>query len=168
MPLVLTFVLNIAPKEIRGRLISLQQLMITVGIMLAFWVNVGTEKYDSEAQFRVPLGIQMAPALILFVGAFFLPYSPRWLMNKGREDEALDVLAALHGKGDKNHPGVIQEFQEIREQVEQDRRVSNVDYTELFNARNRRRLLLGILIQVSKNSHAYIHCLFFINTLYQR
>lgn len=130
--------------------------MITVGIMLAFWVNVGTEKYDSEAQFRVPLGIQMAPALILFIGAFFLPYSPRWLMNKGREDEALVVLAALHGKGDKNHPGVIQEFQEIREQVEQDRRVSNVDYTELLNARNRRRLLLGILIQVSKKSHAYI------------
>lgn len=146
--LYLFYVFNTAPKEIRGRLISLQQLMITVGIMLAFWVNVGTEKYDSDAQFRVPLGIQMGPALILFIGAFFLPYSPRWLMSKGREEEALEVLAGLHGNGDKNHPVVLQEYQEIREQIEQDRRISNVNYLELFSARNRRRLFLGIIIQV--------------------
>ncbi|CAO3677999.1 unnamed protein product [Rhizopus stolonifer] len=65
---------ELSPKEIRGRLISLQQLMITIGLMVAFWAGAGTEIHG--ASWRIPIGIQIAPAAVLFVGAIFLPFSP--------------------------------------------------------------------------------------------
>ncbi|KAI7851786.1 general substrate transporter [Circinella umbellata] len=140
---------ELAPKEIRGRLISLQQFMITVGLMIAFWAGAGTNiNLTGEATWRVPLGIQIAPALILFFGAFFLPFSPRWLASKGRNDEALQVLAKLHANGDVNSPFVQQEYNEIIEQISQERAVAITNYLELFKGRNRRRLVLGMLIQV--------------------
>ncbi|KAI9322240.1 general substrate transporter [Dichotomocladium elegans] len=159
---------ELAPKDIRGRLISLQQLMITVGIMLAFWVDVGTEKYDSDAQWRVPLGIQMFPAVVLGIGCIFLPYSPRWLMAKGREEEALDVLAMLHGNGDRSAPLVVSEYNEIREQIDQDRRIANIDYTEIFSQRNRRRLALGVLIQVFQQFTGINSIMYYAPTIFQQ
>ncbi|KAI9273031.1 general substrate transporter [Phascolomyces articulosus] len=140
---------ELAPKEIRGRLISLQQFMITVGLMISFWAGAGTNiNQTGQATWRIPLGIQIAPAIILFIGAFFLPYSPRWLVSKGRNDEALQVLAKLHANGDVNSPFVQQEYREIVEQISQERAVAITNYLELFKGNTRRRLILGILIQV--------------------
>ncbi|KAI9491632.1 general substrate transporter [Zychaea mexicana] len=140
---------ELAPKQIRGRLISLQQFMITVGLMIAFWAGAGTNIHQTgQASWRIPLAIQIAPALILFFGAFFLPYSPRWLISKGRNEEALEVLAKLHANGDANAPFVQQEYHEIIEQVSHERAVSVTNYFELFKGTLRRRLILGILIQV--------------------
>ncbi|KAL0096697.1 general substrate transporter [Phycomyces blakesleeanus] len=139
---------ELAPKEIRGRLISLQQFMITTGLMVAFWVNVGGDKIDSDASFRIPLGIQIAPALILALGASFLPYSPRWLVSKNRNEEALTVLANLHANGDKTSPYVVQEYEDIVHQIEYERSVAVTSYLELLKPGLRRRLILGILIQV--------------------
>ncbi|KAI9313592.1 general substrate transporter [Dichotomocladium elegans] len=159
---------ELAPKEIRGRLISLQQLMCTVGLMLAFWVNVGTEKIDSDASFRIPIGIQIAPAVVLAAGCFFLPYSPRWLFSKGREEEALEVLAKLHANGDKTDPYVVSEFNDIREQLEADRKVANMDYTEVFSKRNRRRLVLGIFIQVFQQFTGINSIMYYAPTIFMQ
>ena len=80
---------ELAPPNIRGSLIALQQLGITVGIMIAFWLDYGTQHIggtgdgQSEAAWRFPLALQCLPSLILGAGTFFLPYSPRWLMSKG-------------------------------------------------------------------------------------
>ncbi|KAI8141036.1 general substrate transporter [Fennellomyces sp. T-0311] len=140
---------ELAPKDIRGRLISLQQFMITVGIMIAFWCDAGTNiNQTGQATWRIPLGIQIFPALVLFIGAFFLPYSPRWLVSKGRNDEALEVLALLHADGDTNNALVQEEYHEIVEQIQHERAVAITNYLELFKGTVRRRLILGILIQV--------------------
>ena len=161
--IIIIIIIIIAPKEIRGRLISLQQFMITVGLMIAFWAGAGTNiNLTGEATWRVPLAIQIAPALILFFGAFFLPFSPRWLASKGRNDEALNVLAQLHANGDVNAPFVQQEYNEIVEQISQERAVAVTNYLELFKGRNRRRLVLGMLIQVFQqftgiNRYIYIY-----------
>jgi MFS family permease len=80
---------ELAPPNLRGGLVALQQLGITVGIMVAFWLDYGTQHIggtgegQSEAAWRFPLALQIFPSLILGAGTFFLPYSPRWLMEKG-------------------------------------------------------------------------------------
>ncbi|KAI9264360.1 general substrate transporter [Phascolomyces articulosus] len=139
---------ELAPKEIRGRLISLQQFMITAGLMVSFWCGAGTQYIEGQASWRIPIGIQMGPGIVLAVGAIFLPYSPRWLISKGRNEEALDVLARLHTGGDRNSLIVIEEYNDIINQVELERRVAITSYTELFKQNNRRRLILGTFIHV--------------------
>jgi sugar porter (SP) family MFS transporter len=140
---------ELAPKAIRGRLISLQQFAITIGIMLSFWINYGTNLHlQGTATWRVPLALQMAPAIVLAVGTMFLPYSPRWLLQQGRNEEAQQVLARLHGNGDKNHPYVLEEYNEICEQIALEKAVAIHSYVELLQGTVRRRVILGVLIQI--------------------
>jgi sugar porter (SP) family MFS transporter len=159
---------ELAPKEIRGRLISLQQLMITIGIMVAFWVGAGTNYLDTDAAWRIPLGIQIVPALILGVGAIFLPFSPRWLVNRGRNEEALAVLARLHSQGDKTDPRVVTEYEEIIAQVEHERAVSVSSYVELLKGTVRRRLILGILIQVFQQFTGINSIMYYAPTIFKQ
>ncbi|KAG1146841.1 hypothetical protein G6F37_004925 [Rhizopus arrhizus] len=137
---------ELAPKEIRGRLIALQQLMITIGIMIAFWAGAGTEIH--HASWRIPIAIQIIPAGVLGIGAVFLPYSPRWLISRGRNDEALSVLAKLHADNDKTAPHIVTEYEQIIAEVEHERAVSVDSYLELFKGNILRRMILGILIQI--------------------
>lgn len=84
------YISELAPANVRGSLVCLQQLSITFGIMVAFWIDYGTQYIggtgdsQSAASWRVPLSLQCIPSLILAVGTFFLPYSPRWLLMQGR------------------------------------------------------------------------------------
>lgn len=92
---------ELAAPNVRGSLVALQQLGITVGIMVAFWLDYGTQHIggtgdgQSQAAWRLPLALQCVPSIILAIGTFFLPYSPRWLMQKDREDEARKTLIRL-------------------------------------------------------------------------
>ncbi|KAG5353532.1 hypothetical protein C0989_005979 [Termitomyces sp. Mn162] len=94
---------EIAPPEVRGSLVALQQLAITFGIMISFWIDYGTNFIggtgigQTEAAWRLPLALQLVPAVILGVGILFMPFSPRWLVNQGRDDEALAVLSRARG-----------------------------------------------------------------------
>ncbi|KAJ5913192.1 hypothetical protein N7504_002075 [Penicillium tannophilum] len=95
---------ELAPPEIRGSLVAIQQLSITFGIMVSFWLGYGTNfiggtgEGQSDAAYLIPICIQILPALILAAGMLlFMPQSPRHLMNKGREDECLTTLARLRG-----------------------------------------------------------------------
>ncbi|GJJ14455.1 hypothetical protein Clacol_008719 [Clathrus columnatus] len=90
---------ELAPAEVRGSLVALQQLAITFGIMVSFWIDYGTNfiggtgNGQSPAAWRIPLALQLVPALILGGGILFMPFSPRWLINVGRDEEALNVLS---------------------------------------------------------------------------
>ena len=90
----------------------------------------------------------MIPALILFIGLFFFPKSPRWLATKGRWDEARQVLADLHGKGDMSHPLVLAEFMEIEEQVRQETESSQTSWAEMRQPRIAKRVILGCAVQM--------------------
>jgi len=76
-----------SPPEVRGSLVALQQLAITFGIMISFWIDFGTNfiggtgETQSEAAWRVPLALQLVPAFILGVGILFMPFSPRSVPN---------------------------------------------------------------------------------------
>lgn len=89
------YISEISPPEIRGALLALEELSIVTGIVIAFWITYGTRYIAGEWSWRLPFVLQIVPALLLAGGIRFLPFSPRWLMMKGRKDEALQALAKL-------------------------------------------------------------------------
>ena len=147
---------EIAPKEIRGRVVSLQQWAITWGILIQYFIQYGasftgggpTNPSQGTAAFRIPWGVQMVPAAVLLAGMFFFPKSPRWLASKDRWEEALHVLAALHGHGDVNHPKVLAEYQEIEEALRFEREEAVGSFKALVEPRMLKRVILGMSIQM--------------------
>jgi len=75
---------EITAPAIRGRMVSLQHRAITWGILIQYFVQFGCSYIDGKASFRIPWGLQMIPAIILFLGMFFFPESPRWLLDRER------------------------------------------------------------------------------------
>jgi hypothetical protein len=90
----------------------------------------------------------MVPAFVLFVGLFFMPYSPRWLASKDRWEEAIRVLADVHGGGDVNHLKVLAQYQEIVEALRQEREESTTSFATLVEPRIFKRVALGMSIQM--------------------
>lgn len=109
---------------------------------------------QGTAAFRIPWGIQIVPGAILFFGFFFFPRSPRWLASKDRWEEALQVLAHLHGGGDINHPKVLAEYKEIEEALRFEREEAETSFAALVKPRIVKRVVLGMSIQVC----CHLHC----------
>lgn len=141
---------EIAPPELRGSLVSLQQLSITIGTCIAFWLDYGfhfvggthcnpagipnkgidpttgdflpyaahghTCHGEKTVSWRVPLALQLIPAWILFFGMFLLPFSPRWLMMKHRDEDAIASLSRLRRLGPED-PLLRAEYLEIKAAV---------------------------------------------------
>jgi hypothetical protein len=103
----------------------------------------------SDAQWRIPLAIQIVPAVVLFAGMFFLPYSPRWLASVGREDEARSALVRLHGGERRADMDIIEaEFSEIQAQISWERENVSTSPLDLVRTRpNLHRTLCGCLVQ---------------------
>ncbi|CAI6336047.1 unnamed protein product [Periconia digitata] len=112
---------EIAPPEVRGALVGLQQLSITLGIMISFWIDYGTNfiggtgRSQKDAAWLLPLALQLAPAVLLGVGMLFMPFSPRWLVHHNREAEARKVLANLRSLSE-DHDLIELEYAEIKAQ----------------------------------------------------
>ena len=100
------YLAEMAPTEIRGALSSLNQLMIVSGILVAYIVNYALAA--SEA-WRWMVGLAVLPSLILLVGMYFAPETPRWLVSKDRDDEAREVLRRT-----RDEASVESELEEIR------------------------------------------------------
>jgi sugar porter (SP) family MFS transporter len=88
------YIAEISPAAGRGRLVTLFQLAITIGIMLGYFVD---RALTGSGEWRLMLGSSALPALILLFGMFILPHSPRWLIKMGRYGEAKDVLIKTCG-----------------------------------------------------------------------
>ncbi|KAG2184678.1 hypothetical protein INT43_000591 [Umbelopsis isabellina] len=138
---------ELSPPHLRGRFVALQQFSIVTGIMIAFWLGYGCSFIQSDVSWRLPLALQILPSVLLFFGMFFLPYSPRWLCDRGRNEEALTTLARLHAQGNEQDPYVIQEYNEIVAYVKFERENAVRSYADLFSKDNRRRVILAVGIQ---------------------
>jgi sugar porter (SP) family MFS transporter len=102
---------EVAPAEVRGAITSLDQLMITIGILAAYIVNA---LLASAEAWRVMLGLAAIPSLVLLVGMYFMPETPRWLISRGRDDDARDVL-----RQNRDEDAVENEIRDIK-QVERE------------------------------------------------
>ncbi|KAI1393066.1 general substrate transporter [Hypoxylon trugodes] len=128
---------EVAPPEIRGALVALQQLAITFGILISFWIDYGTNYIggtalgqQKDAAWLVPICLQLFPAVILFVGMIFMPFSPRWLVHHDREGEARKILASLRGLS-VDHELVELEFLEIKAQSQFEKRTVSEHFPAL-------------------------------------
>lgn len=128
---------EIAPERIRGSMISLYQLMITIGILAAFLSDTAL---SAGGHWRWMLGVITFPALILFVGVLTLPESPRWLAMKNRHELAARVLKLLRNS-DKE---ATDELNQIRDSLKMKQRGWQLfRYSSHF----RRSTYLGVLLQ---------------------
>jgi MFS transporter, SP family, xylose:H+ symportor len=104
------YIAEISPARLRGRLVAVQQFNIVLGILLAFLSNYLIAQIDTgPAAWRWMFGIQAIPSALFYVLMFLTPDTPRWLVARGRLDEARSVLSTLGT--DTN--GVEKEIQEI-------------------------------------------------------
>ncbi|CEF86811.1 hypothetical protein FGSG_04700 [Fusarium graminearum PH-1] len=106
------YISEISPPEIRGSLLVFEQLSIVIGIVVAFWITYGTKGISNHWSWQLPFLLQILPGLLLGFGAIFLPYSPRWLASKDREEEALLNLAKLRALPESD-PRVQREILDI-------------------------------------------------------
>ena len=113
-----------------------------------FYISYGCSKIDGTAAFRIPWGVQMVPAILLFIGMCFLPESPRWLARKDRWEDCHAVLTLVHGKGDPNSPFVVQEYEDIKNMCEFERRNADATFLELFKPNMINRTHIGVFTQI--------------------
>ncbi|KAF8196545.1 general substrate transporter [Pholiota molesta] len=144
-PLLVT---EIAYPTQRAQATSMYNTLWYLGSIIAAWTTFGTFRIPNNWAWRIPSAIQGLPSLIQIFIIWFVPESPRWLVSKGRETEALDTLAYYHADGNKEDPLVQYEFEEIKAAIAFDREVAaNVGWTSLFKTPgNRRRMRIIVAL----------------------
>jgi MFS family permease len=141
-------VTEIAYPPYRAPLTSLYNSLWYSGNIVAAWTTFGTFKIKNSWSWRVPSALQALPSVLQVALVLFAPESPRWLVSKGRDAEALQTLAYYHADGNDQDALVQYEFDEIKSAIDFDRTVaSNVGYKSLFSTpgnRKRMRIIIAI------------------------
>ena len=150
------YISEIAPAQIRGRLVAINQLTVVVGILLAQYINWflvrnlppgATDDFIRNSWFgqegwRWMFGLTALPSLLFFLGMLIVPESPRWLAKKGKLERAHAILTRVGGENYAN--AAVADIQSTLASEESQR----VRFAELLEPRMRRVLLLGVVLAV--------------------
>ncbi|KAH8664245.1 hypothetical protein BX600DRAFT_436805 [Xylariales sp. PMI_506] len=131
----------------RGKLVMIEGALITCGIMLSYWIDLGCSFADGSVSWRFPLAFQIVFCIFILSFVWGLPESPRWLILKNREDEAREVLAALFGT-DIHNKEVQNEFVAIKDTVIEMSKGSFGDLFTMGPDRNFHRTVLAYTNQM--------------------
>lgn len=136
------YIAEISPTRIRGVLVSLFQLLITIGIMVSYLSDSIFTVPDNHPAYtecwRPMFYVGAIPALIMFVGMIFLPETPRWLISKGREDECRKVLQKVED------PDLVEDvISKMKTDLEEDRK-HKVTWSEVFKKWLRVPLIIAV------------------------
>ncbi|KAL6352089.1 hypothetical protein LRP88_14531 [Fusarium phalaenopsidis] len=104
----------------------------SLGSIVAAWVTFGTFRIASSASWRIPSAIQGLPSVIQLLGLWFVPESPRWLISKDRNDEALEILAKYHAEGNKEDALVQFEYSEITNALAYERSIDRNNWIQNY------------------------------------
>ncbi|KAL0955380.1 hypothetical protein HGRIS_001628 [Hohenbuehelia grisea] len=138
-----------SPKWIRGAVVSMYQWAITIGLLLAAIVNNATQHREDASSWHIPIALQFAWAAILAGGMMCLPESPRFLIKRGRDEDAAKALSRLTSLP-PNDPVVENELDDIRANLESERALGESSYADCFKQGHNKialRTLTGIFIQ---------------------
>jgi SP family arabinose:H+ symporter-like MFS transporter len=149
------YIAEVAPAQVRGKLVSINQLTIVIGILLAQVVNwliaqpvppdATAEEilnsWNGQSGWRWMFAATAAPSLLFFFGMFFVPESPRWLAKNGQRDRALGVLARIGGE-----TGARQAIADIEATLANE--IERVQFRDLLEPKLRKVLFFGIALAV--------------------
>ena len=152
------YIAEIAPAKLRGRLVGFFQFNVVFGILLAYFSNyvIGLQRFGS-AEWRWELGVAAIPAGLFFVMLFGIPRSPRWLVKKGRIDEARSVLQMT---GEENFE---QELQEIVQSIHLERRQAE---EKLFSRKYAFPIFLAVSIGMFNQLSGINAILYYLNHIF--
>ncbi|CAI7585478.1 unnamed protein product [Penicillium viridicatum] len=142
------FVSENCPPATRGRVAGLFQEFLVIGSTFAYWLNYGVSLHVPEgtSQWRIPVAIQLVPGGLMLIGLFFLKESPRWLLTKGRQDEALKSLAYIRNESESSE-AVQLEFAEISAAIhEESQATEGLTWRECLKPSNRYRFFLAFVL----------------------
>lgn len=149
------YIAEISPKELRGRLVSFNQLNIVIGISLAFFTNYAILQYAKtdyswvqslgidHNQWRWMLGLETVPAVLYFIGLFFVPRSPRWCLMHKNISEAEAILVRFNGKEKAR-----MEIDRITKAISEDEDKSEASFKDLFKPAMRLVLSIGVVVAI--------------------
>jgi MFS family permease len=149
------YIAEMAPPKLRGRMVSLAQLNIVIGISAAFFSNYlilllgqsdaawAAALQLDEWGWRWMLGVEALPAMVYFFALLAVPESPRWLAMQGRDDEAVDVLARVGGRDQ-----AIQDLGAVKGAIEAEKKLGKAKLGALFHRSMRLVLTIGITIGI--------------------
>ncbi|KAJ4501859.1 general substrate transporter [Lentinula lateritia] len=144
-----TWITELAPPQWRGRLGASYNSCFFIGSIPATGAMVGTVKMNSTWAWRLPLMLQVIPPVIIISFVWFLPESPRWLVQKGKFNEARDILIEYHSDDGKMNPIIELQLREFQESIETKKAEPFWDYRPLFSSKNRRWRMLCLALMVS-------------------
>jgi MFS transporter, SP family, arabinose:H+ symporter len=152
------YIAEIAPAKWRGRLVGFFQFNVVFGILLAYFSNyiVGTMGFG-DAEWRWKLGVSAVPAVLFFLMLLGIPESPRWLVKKGRTDEAREVLRQT---GEEKFE---QELKEIVESID----AEHVTSDALFTAKYRLPIFLAVSIGMFNQLSGINAILYYLNAIFE-
>ncbi len=149
------YISEISPPERRGALVSLNQLLITIGILVSYLTDY---LFAAGEHWRWMFGVAAVPAIILGIGMLLLPESPRWLAGQGRHDEAKDVLRRIRTpeEADRELPLIESHVQE-----------EEGGWKELLAPQYRRALMVGILLAIFQQITGINTIIYYAPTIFQ-
>ncbi len=131
------YIAEISPTKIRGRLVSLFQLLITIGILVSYLSDLAFANNNNPASWRPMFYMGVIPGFILLIGMLFLPETPRWLVSKGREKEGLRILKRIE------EPNLIEDsMQRMKDEIEKYKHRPN--FREVFKPWLRTALMIAV------------------------
>lgn len=151
------YISEISPPNLRGRLVGMYEICWQIGGVFGFFINYGTEKnLVDNKQWQVPIGVQIVPAGIFFIGVFFIKESPRWYFINDQRKKAIDALCYLRCLPLENN--YIAHELEVMELETMERK--NVLKSEFFSPfkilfldkHNRYKLFLTLMLFVFQNT----------------
>jgi MFS transporter, SP family, arabinose:H+ symporter len=154
------YIAEIAPARYRGRLVGLFQFNIVFGILLAYFSNYALGLLDlGSLEWRWKLGVAAIPSVAFFAMLFGIPRSPRWLVKKGRVDEAREVLR-LTGETDYE-----QDLKDIVESIDAEHGLGS---EPLFRSKYRLPIYLAIAIGMFNQLSGINAILYYLNDIFER
>jgi len=154
------YIAEIAPTKWRGRLVGLFQFNVVFGILLAYLSNyIIGQMHFGESEWRWMLGVASLPAVLFLLMLFGIPRSPRWLVKKGRVDEARRVLQDI---GEENYE---QELQEIVDSIDAEH--GHAD-EPLFSSKYRLPIFLAVSIGTFNQLSGINAILYYLNDIFAK
>ncbi len=168
------YIAEVSPAAKRGQMVSINQLNIVLGFSAAYFCNYYIFDFAESAHslavslnlkedaWRWMLGIEVVPALLFWGMLFLIPKSPRWLIMKGREEEARFILQKITAADE-----IEKEMDQVKRSIEDSRESKGIRFNELFKPAMRLVLFLGLIVGIAQQITGVNAIYFYAPTIFE-